>query len=158
MSNNFSGGDGFRYVYKTLTGDFDWAFKVPYMDTVRFTAKAGIDARLFLDPFSPGVFAGFDPGPMAEGSSTGFRQYTEGTEKLTWGAGGTSWGNNQRLFPPNVWMRFRRAGNNFMRYSSTNGVNWVFDGQIQPFTLFDNQPTVYLGLAVCSARNLFPMY
>jgi hypothetical protein len=36
-------------------------------------------------------------------------------------------------------------------------VNWVFDGQIQPFSIQFNNPTLYVGLAACSARNLFPM-
>lgn len=151
----FSGFDAFRYVYTTQTGDFDVKVRIPYMDAVRYTAKGGIDARMSLHPASPGAMAAFDPGPIGE-QANGLRQYTEGTAKLTFGAGGTSWGNNTRLFHPDVWLRFRRVGNTFMRYSSTNGVNWLFDGQTQPFINYPAPSTVYLGLGVCSARNTQP--
>jgi len=152
-SDIFSGLDGFRFVYRTVTGDFDQIIRIPYMDTTRFTAKAGIDARFSLDPASPGVLVAFNPGPIAEGSST-LRQYTEGTSKQTWGAGGTSWGTNRRLYHPDVWLRIRRSANTFLRYSSTNGVNWMFDGQITPAST--PPATMYVGLAVSAARNLQP--
>jgi hypothetical protein len=146
------GADGFRFVYKQITGDFDVITRVPYMNSVRFTAKGGIVARPSLDPWSPSICVSFNPGPIAEGSGT-LRQFTEGNAKQAWGGGNTGWGANTRLFPPDVWLRVRRVANNFIRYSSTNGVNWVYDGQIQPFQTLPPQPTLYVGLASCAARN-----
>jgi hypothetical protein len=144
--------DGFRFVYTTRTGDFDIMTRVPYMDTIRFVSKAGFDARISLDPFSPMVVASFNPGPMAEGSST-LRQFSEGNVRNTWNVGTSGWGNNRRMFHPDVWLRLRRAGNTFLRYSSTDGVHWAFDGQTSPNTIFP--PTIYVGLAVSAVRNLF---
>jgi len=149
------GADGFRFVYRTITGDFDLVYRVPFMDTVRFTAKAGLNARTSLDPYSPAVTVSFNPGPAAEGSSGGLRQFTEGNSKSVWGGGNTGWGTNRRLFHPDVWLRFRRSGNTFLRYASTNGVDWLFDGQVN---LSPAPPeTLYVGLAVSPARNLFAM-
>ncbi len=149
----YSGGDAFRFVYKAITGDFDLVTRIPRMDSVRYSAKAGIHARRFLDPFSPHVGAFFDPGPIAEQGNV-LRSFSEGTAKQTWGAAGTGWGTNTRLNPPDVWLRLRRTGNNFLRYYSTNGVNWILDGQIQPFQTIPPQDTMLVGLANCSARNL----
>lgn len=143
--------DGFRFVYTTRTGDFDIKTRVSYMDTIRFVSKAGFDARISLDPFSPMVVASFNPGPMAEGSGT-LRQFSEGNVRNAWNVGTVGWGNNARMFHPDVWLRLRRAGNTFLRYSSTNGVNWLFDGQTSPTTVFP--PTIYVGLAVSAVRNL----
>ena len=120
------------------------------MDTVRFVSKAAILARPALEAFGPMVMAGFNPGPMAEGSGT-LRQFTEGNVRQFWNVGAAGYGANTRLFPPDVWVRLRRSGNTFLRYSSANGVNWAFDGQVSMTTPFPG--TLYVGLAVCAARN-----
>ena len=151
----FSGFDGFRYVYTTRTGDFDLRFRIPFMDSVRFTEKGGVDARMSLEPGSPGVFAGFNPGPIGELAGA-LRSFTEGTAKPSFGAGGQSWGNNTRLLQPNAWMRFRRAGNSFLRYSSSDGVTWSLDGQFSQSLITPFPPTMLVGLAVTSARNTQP--
>ncbi len=151
----FSGFDSFRFVYTTRTGDFDVRYRIPFMDSVRFTEKGGVDARWTLEPGSPGAFAGFNPGPIGELAGT-LRSFTEGTAKLTFGAGGTSWGNNTRLLQPNVWMRFRRAGNSFLRYQSSDGVTWSCDGQLSQSLITPFPATMLVGLAVCSARNTQP--
>jgi hypothetical protein len=96
--------------------------------------------------------ASFNPGPMAEGSGT-LRQFSEGNVRNTWGAATGGWGNNTRMSHPNVWLRLRRVGNTFIRYSSTDGVSWLFDGQTSPAPVFP--PTLQVGLAVSAVRNLF---
>src|SRR6266540_423019 len=146
----FGVADQFRYVYTTRTGDFDVVAQIPYMDSVRFVSKAAILARPSLEPFSPMVMAGFNPGPIAEGSGT-LRQFTEGNVRQFWNVGAAAYGANTRLFPPDVWVRLRRSGNTFLRYSSANGVNWVFDGQVSMTTPFPG--AIYAGLAVCAVRN-----
>jgi hypothetical protein len=146
----FGVSDQFRYVYTTKTGDFDVVTRVPYFDVVRNPSKAGFDARASLSPFSPHVTAAVNP--MWPG-----RNQPEGVVRTTWNIATGSWGNNPTYnlaWYPNTWLRFRRVGNTFMRYSSTNGVNWLFDGQTSPNPALPE--TVYLGLAVCAVANNNP--
>src|SRR5437667_6699852 len=119
--------------------------RIPYEDVIRTPNKAGFDARVSLDPTSPNVGAFADP--MLPG-----RNLFEGTVRQVYNVASTSWGNSTACVYPNTWLRFRRVGNTFMRYSSTNGVNWLFDGQISPNPVFPD--TVYYGLAACSVFNL----
>jgi|GEM_PF-6802498 len=142
--------DQFRFVYRQVTGDFDLVMKNPYMDAVRAPSKAGLEVRPSLSPFSPQVLAAVNRGPIAAGSGT-LRQFTEGTVRHTWNATTVAWGNNTRVYHPDVWLRLRRVGNTFLRYISSNGQNWTFDGQVSPSPVFPE--TVYVGLAVCSVAN-----
>ncbi|MEY2409829.1 MAG: hypothetical protein QOF48_2499, partial [Verrucomicrobiota bacterium] len=133
--------DGFHYTYKRVTGNFDWKMRVTYMDIVRTTTKAGFDARLSLDPASPHVGAFADPALPA-------RNFIEGVSRPDYNVGSVSWGTQPTNYYPNVWLRLRRVGNTFLRYSSTNGVNWAFDGQISSTPAGLPWPdTIYMGLA-----------
>jgi len=134
--------DGFRYVYTQKAGDFDVKVRIPYLDALRQTSKAGIDVRVTLDPASPSVYAGVNP--QLPG-----RNFFEGTARHQFANASVSWGNNTAATYPNTWLRLRRVGNTFLRYSSTNGVNWLFDGQTSPTNVFPS--TVYFGFAVCAA-------
>ncbi|HTD68498.1 MAG TPA: hypothetical protein VK846_18405, partial [Candidatus Limnocylindria bacterium] len=137
----FGNFDGFRFVYKQVTGDFDVKVHIPYLDALRTPNKGGFNARVSLEAHSPMV--GAYPNPQLPG-----RNFMEGGVRHNWNTGAGSWGNQPLLDFPNVWLRFRRAGNTFIRYSSTNGVNWSSDGQITPSPAFPG--TIYLGLAVCA--------
>ncbi|HEY0548246.1 MAG TPA: hypothetical protein VGF13_01515, partial [Verrucomicrobiae bacterium] len=136
----FTGFDGMRFVYKQLTGDFDIKMRVINQDAFRFSQKCGLHARISLDAFSPmaGVF--YDaPYPQLN--------KTEGTARIFWGGAGTSWGTNTAAAYPNAWLRFRRSGQTFLRYSSTNGVNWLCDGQFSPQLGAQVWPdTLYVGI------------
>ncbi|HMJ91586.1 MAG TPA: PA14 domain-containing protein, partial [Candidatus Acidoferrum sp.] len=150
----FGLGDSFHYVYTTKTGDFDVTMRVPYQDAGRFTAKAGFEVRTGLDPFSPQVAVAIDPpGNIVHPSGVGNfgRSFVEGTARATNNSLTFSWGNNTILAYSNAWIRMRRVGNTFLRYSSANGTNWLFDGQVSPIPAFPS--TVYFGLAVCAAQN-----
>jgi hypothetical protein len=144
----FGAGDGFRYVYTTRTGDFDVVMRVPYMDVTRQFSKAGIVARPALDPFSPSATAAINPMWPGANRTEGNLRPSRNTNTFSWGANPTF---NLAWFP-DAWLRFRRAGNTFLRYSSTNGVNWVFDGQTNTTTTFFPD-TLLVGLAVCAAGN-----
>ena len=137
--------DGFRFVYTRVTGDFDVKVRVPYLDLVRTPNKGGLMARLSLDASSP--FVGAYPNPMFPGLNrieAGYRAF--------YNQSAIAWGNNFTGYRfPDAWVRLRRVGNTFIRYSSTNGVNWSCDGQISPVSgiaapVFPD--TLYFGLAV----------
>ncbi len=131
--------DGFRFTYKKITGDFDLKVHIPYQDLVRTAQKAGFDARVSLDPASPHVGAFADP--MLPG-----RNFIEGVLRTNYFRESVSWGNQPALVYPNVWLRFRRSGHTFFRYSGTNGVNWTLDGQIESRGV-EFPDTLYVGLA-----------
>lgn len=138
----FTASDAFRYAYTQKTGDFDVTLKVPLLDVVRAATKAGLQARVSLAAASPMVTVAANP--MLPG-----RNYFEGSIRSTYNASAVSWGNTTATLYPQAWLRFRRTGNTFMRYSSTNGVNWLFDGQVsQPLP-----DTLYFGFAVCSVAT-----
>ncbi len=140
----FGNFDGFRFVYKQITGDFDLKTRVPYIDLVRTPTKGGFDARVSLDPASPHV------GTFANPKLPG-RNFIEGGARTNFNQATVSWGNQNAISYPDVWIRFRRVGNTFLRYASANGINWVLEGQFSASTpggqgvVFPE--TLYVGLA-----------
>jgi hypothetical protein len=134
--------DSFHFVYTMITGDFDLKAKIPYLDVVRGASKAGFMARPSLEPTSLQVHTAVNPMWPA-------RNYPEGGQRLAYNIAATSWGATPQLSYPNVWLRFRRTGNTFMRYTSTDGVTWRHDGQ----TSVVLPDTLYVGLEVCSVAN-----
>jgi uncharacterized repeat protein (TIGR01451 family) len=143
----FTAPDSFRYVYTEKTGDFDVVARVPYQDVQRSSTKAGFDVRLSLDPAAPHVLAAVNPRWPARG-------LYEGTFRQAWNVGGSSWGAaGTAVQYPNGWVRLRRTGNTFLRYSSQNGTSWQLDGQVSPSPAFPD--TVLFGLGVCSVANGF---
>jgi len=135
-----------HYVYSMRTGDFDVKTRLPYLDVVRGPTKAGFHVRRSLDPFDQMVSALLNP--MWPG-----RDYPEGSRRDAPNIAAVSWGstpNYSLAWYPNAWLRLRRAGNTFMRYTSTDGVNWQYDGQ----TTLALPETIHLGLAVCSVANM----
>jgi autotransporter-associated beta strand protein len=144
----FSAPDSFRYVHTERTGDFDVKVRVTYQDVVRASGKAGFEVRASLDPGSPHVLAAVNPMWPARG-------LYEGTFRQVYGSGGISWGApGTPVRYPNGWLRLRRVGNSFIRYSSVDGVNWQNDGVTSPTPALPD--TVLLGFAVCSAANGIP--
>jgi uncharacterized repeat protein (TIGR01451 family) len=140
----FNLADQFRYLYTMKTGDFDMIFRVPYMDAVRGPSKAAFEVRPQLETFGPQIMAAVNP--VSYG-----RNFAEGTIRQTFNVATTSWGNNTTVQYPNAWLRLRRVGNTFLRYTSTNGTTWNSDGQTAPSPAFP--ATVFFGLAVCSVAN-----
>ncbi len=153
----FGAGDGFHYVYTTKTGDFDVKVRIPYLDSTRTPTKGGFNVRVSLDNFAPDVTAAVNPnGNTTNGNANALqgqmgRSYFEGGVRQTYNVATTSWGTNTMAQYPNAWLRLRRVGNSFIRYSSTNGTNWNSDGVTTPNPAFPS--TLYFGLAVCSVAN-----
>ena len=85
------------------------------------------------------------PRPFCRPPALPGRNYYEGGRRELYNNGSASWGNNTTTVYPNVWLRFRRVANTFIRYSSTNGVAWNCDGTFSPSPAFPE--TLYVGIA-----------
>ena len=144
---NVSGGgpniggtaDGFRFVHRQYTGDFDVRVRIESFTGPSNSAKAGIMAR--ADATSPGaanVFA------LATAAST--RRFTYRT---TAGGDTPSPATGATVAYPEEWVRLRRVGNLFTAFHGSYGNDWTQTGQV---TVALPQ-TLSLGLAVSSAST-----
>ena len=131
-SNIFGNADGFRFVHRQVTGDFDARVRLTSLTQVVAATKAGLMARESLSASSRNIFS-------SAGAADAFRfSYRANTGSYT-----SLWKHGTVAYP-NVWVRLRRAGNVFTAYYSTNGTTWVQTGSVTMALA----PTVYLGLAV----------
>jgi fibronectin type 3 domain-containing protein/regulation of enolase protein 1 (concanavalin A-like superfamily) len=131
----WANSDQFRFVYRQLTGDFDYSARITDISQVDVGSMAGLMARESLNADSRHVYM--------RARSSGMRfNYRETT-------GGISSGQGNATFTfPNAWVRLQRVGNVFTGLASTDGTNWT---QVYQFTM--NLPsTLYFGMAV-SART-----
>lgn len=131
----WANSDQFRFVYRQLTGDFDYSARVTDISQVDVGSMAGLMARESLNADSRHVYM--------RARSSGMRfNYREAT-------GGVSNGQGNVTFSfPNAWVRLQRVGNVFTGFASTDGTNWT---QVYQMTM--NLPsTLYFGMAV-SART-----
>ena len=132
--NIFGTSDGFRFVYKQVTGDFDVRVRLTSLTAVVSTSKAGLMARESLSADSRNVFSHATAG-------TGELRYSR--RLIT--AGDTAIiGSGTKGAYPNVWVRLRRAGNIFTALGSVDGTNWFQTG----IDRMDVGATVYVGMAV----------
>ena len=149
-SDIWNAADQFRFVYKQRTGDFDVAMKIPYADVNRTPFKAGFNVRDSLA--GQAIEVGASVNPPFPG-----RNFAEGVVRQNYNVAAAAWGASTVFIPvngnigyPNVWLRFRRTGQTFTRYTSADGVTWRFDGQ-QNVPLMPQ--TVYFGIGVCSVAQ-----
>ena len=143
---NVSGGgpnigstaDGFRFLYRPHTGDFDVRVRIESFSGPSNSAKAGIMAR--ADETSPGA-----ANVAALVTKADTRRFTCRTT-----AGGTTTSVERATVAyPEEWVRLRRVGNVFTAFHGSYGDDWAEAGQV---TLALPQ-TLYLGLAVSSASG-----
>lgn len=155
-SDIWSDHDEFRYVYATLTGDFEISARVLSLENTDPWAKAGVMVRETLDADSRHAFMCVTP-EQGEGCFA-FQCRPQGP-----GEQSTSLHTiqHQVSFPTNTWVKIARQGNTFTGLVSENGTVWeTFPGPyaVEPSDPFDvanpvviNMPqTVYVGLAVTS--------
>lgn len=131
----WANSDQFRFVYRQLTGDFNYSARVTDISQVDVGSMAGLMARESLNADSRHVFM--------RARSSGMRfNYREAT-------GGISTGQGNVTFSfPNAWVRLQRVGNVFTGFASTDGTTWT-----QVYQLSMNLPsTLYFGMAA-SARS-----
>ena len=128
--------DGFRYVYKPLTGDGQIVARVAAQQNTNSWAKGGVMIRENLTANSNHALMALTPGV---GAAFQRRQTSGALSVNTTG----SW-----VFAP-YWVKLVRSGNSFSGYVSSNGASWKLVGT-DTITMAD---TVYVGLAVTSHNN-----
>jgi regulation of enolase protein 1 (concanavalin A-like superfamily) len=128
--------DGFRYVYRTLTGDGSITARVASLQGADPWTKAGVMIRESLAAGSKHAFS-----LITTGNGVAFqrRTATDDVSTHTGGPGGTA----------PQWVRLVRTGNTISAYSSTNGTTWTLLGT----DTIGMTSTVYVGLAVTSHDN-----
>ena len=128
--------DQFRFVYKPVTGNFDYSVRIANITRANAGSMAGLMARESLSADSRHIFMRARAG---DGMRANYRPTTGGDSLGV--------GNFIGTFP-NEYVRLQRVGNVFTAYASNNGTTWTV---ITQQTL--NLPsTLYFGMAA-SART-----
>jgi endonuclease/exonuclease/phosphatase family metal-dependent hydrolase len=128
--------DGFRFVYRTLTGNGEIVARVESLQPIHQWSKAGVMMREGLTAGARHAFMLVSP---SKGLAFQRRGGTNGPSSHTSGGAGRD---------PH-WVRLVRSGDTFTAYRSTTGSSWTVVGsQTIPMA-----STVYVGLAVTSHDN-----
>lgn len=138
--------DGFRYVYMSITGDFEASVQITYFERTTQWAKAGLMARQSVDADSVNALstaaAGNLPGPDLGVQLTWRADKAGETKELDyWELGGPTG------FVDGEWIRLKRSGNDFSASWSKDGKSWVKDYATVVVKMVD---PILLGLAVTS--------
>jgi regulation of enolase protein 1 (concanavalin A-like superfamily) len=129
--------DAFRFVYRAWTGDGVVEAHITSMDNTSEWAKAGVMIRETLDANAKNAFLCLTPS-----SHGALAQSRQSAGEIT----------NQTQGPfanAPYWVRLVRTGNDFHRYFSADGVNWIDHG----YYVIPMATTVYFGFAVTSHDN-----
>ncbi len=148
----FGTADQFHFVYREVTGDFDYSVMLQSFLTTQEAAKAGIMMREINEPSIafPGdrfaMVASFPP--VAPGRNQNFFQYRDATDATAVAVA------TPRLPAtyPNNWLRLKRSGSVISSYSGATGLDWTFIAAVDSATNTAGAypATVRLGLAVTS--------
>ena len=152
-SDIYNNADGFHFVYTEVEGDFDVRARVEWMNPMQGGAndtwgKAGLMVRETLTAGSRNVHVHTTRADGQNHIDTTWRDTT----------GGSTVGTTIRPAPvpyPNGWIRLVRADatkNEFISYTSTNGVNWDF-GTTHTIPGGALPAKVYVGMDVTSHDN-----
>ncbi len=128
--------DAFRYVYRSVTGNFTIVTRVATVQNTNPWAKAGVMVRESLDAGSKNGGLFVTPGNGVVGQS---RNTT----------GGITYSGTLASSTAPYWIKIVRSGNSFTGYYSANGTTWSATGSQTLTTV----PTVYIGLAVTSHND-----
>jgi len=118
--NLFGGGndiwgaqDSFRFLHKTVTGDFTLTTQIPSIENIHNYTKAGLMARADLTNQSNHfMITAFPTGELQVAWRSAADKVTEAFDP------------KQFLAPPNLFVKIQRAGTKFTASSSTDGTNW----------------------------------
>lgn len=151
--------DQCAFVYKTVTGNFDYKVQGVALPPVNAWCKMGLMIRASTNANSRDVFSPFTP--LTPGQNTYSAQVRTNTGANTSSSADAVSQLNAGLqggvvARPNVaypsWLRLQRIGNTFYYYYSANGTNWTF------WTYYDSTASdegamtnsVLVGLALAS--------
>lgn len=140
--------DQLRFVYTTVTGDFDARVRVTSLvgvaDHLETTAKALLLARENgADANAGSVSAYVTPVTPGDNSSASLVRAVAAGATAALGTAAAPAGL------PNGWLRIRRVGNFFTTFRSADGVTWTPFGN----TTLAYGPSMAVGLGVTSHRN-----
>jgi subtilisin family serine protease/regulation of enolase protein 1 (concanavalin A-like superfamily) len=128
--------DGFRFVYKLMSGDGEIVARVASFQYANSYAKSGIMMRQSLAGNSMHAMMDLKPGGGGE-----FVRRTV--------TGGTTSASTRIGIAPPYWVKLVRAGNTFTGYVSPDGVAW---SQVGTSTIAMTS-SIYVGLVVNSHNN-----
>ena len=128
----WSGADGFHYVYRQVSGDFDMAARVTRLDFGNVGASAGLMVRDDLTAGSRNAYAA-----VSRERELFFSQRAAAADNTS----AQSAGKNLTTF----WLRLSRRGDAFIAYRSDDGTAWQPVGAPRSVVMADND---YAGLAV----------
>jgi hypothetical protein len=130
--------DQFQLSYQLRTGDFDLEVRLDSLSLADAWSEAGLMAR---EDLSAGArFAATLATPTISGAFFESRGATNGAAGLS------------GSFPvnyPNMWLRLKRAGNQFTGFGGFDGKNWTQLGS----TSLALPSSIYFGFVVCSANT-----
>jgi len=128
--------DGFRFVYKPLSGDGEIVARVASLQNTDAWAKAGVMIRETLTAGSTFAMTIVTPSNGVD------LQY-----RLT--AGGGAGMNPSAAGAPPVWVKLTRAGNTFSGAFSTDGSSWTSLGSVS----ITMGSSAFIGLCVTAHNN-----
>jgi len=148
-SDIWGNADHGHLAYQMLTGNFDKRVLVARVDNTDVSAKGGLMVRESTAADSKNLHAIVMPPPPARNIfETGTRLATAGAT-AGWGAGAGGANGNLPATHPNSWIRLRRVGDIFSSFISSNGVDWVQNGEsVQSYPA-----EVVVGLAATAHNN-----
>lgn len=128
----WSGADGFHYVYRQVSGDFDMVARVTRLDFGNVGASAGVMVRDDLTAGSRNAYAA-----VSRERELFFSHRAAAADNTS----AQSAGKNLTTF----WLRLSRRGDVFIAYRSDDGATWQLIGVPRTVTMVDDD---YAGLAV----------
>lgn len=143
----WSGADDCRFVYQSVTGDFDLQTRVNSLTGTAYWAKAGLMLRRSTQDTAEAFSmlatraGGFGYYICMSRTLAGYGTYAAFAGSLT----------NGRVSYPNTWVRLVRVGDRAVAQHSTNGVDW---NQIGVETLYEFTGTALAGMAVSTHTDV----
>ncbi|MGC8744821.1 MAG: PA14 domain-containing protein, partial [Verrucomicrobiia bacterium] len=144
----WNNNDGFHYVYRQVTGNFDIKVRVESLTRADNWSKAGIMARLSTNAGSRFIIVMTTPTNGQNMIGVQWRDTADGTCGSIHGGSG---GPVVNPAYPNQWLRLQRIGSVINCYYSTNGVDWNMYTNRDTAAFGGAYPdTILVGLAVVS--------
>jgi chitodextrinase len=131
----YASSDQFHFAYQAQGGDFDLRVRVASLTPTNEWSKAGLMARESMAAGSREVSVFATPAGGYE------FQYRATTGALVQKVDSVA-----RVTYPNSWVRLRRAGDQFISYTSVDGANWTQSGT----TTLALPAAIFLGMAATS--------